>query len=79
METVRGKRPGTTIMTGQINVNGEKPRAIGENGVNGMKEENGEQKENGENGVEHVAWKIWDRECWFIPETGELFTDYEYV
>lgn len=24
-----------------------------------------------------VAWRIHDRDCWYIPETGEIFTDYE--
>lgn len=27
--------------------------------------------------VAPINWRIWDRECWFIPETGEIFTDYE--
>jgi hypothetical protein len=22
-------------------------------------------------------WKVWDRECWYIPQSGEVFTDYE--
>lgn len=62
LSTAKGKRPGTTVLTGQISLNGDKPE--GSNGVNG---------------VENVAWKIWDRECWYIPETGEIFTDYEWV
>jgi hypothetical protein len=24
-----------------------------------------------------VHWRIWDRECYYVPETGEIFTDYE--
>ena len=24
-----------------------------------------------------VHWRIWDRECYYLPETGEVFTDYE--
>ncbi len=60
LSTTKGKKAGTTVVTGQISVNG------------GVKAE-------GENGVENVAWKIWDRECWYIPETGEIFTDYEWV
>ena len=70
LETVKGKRPGTTVITGQISVNGKRTEEKGENG---------ESRENGENGVEHVTWKLWDRECWLISETGEIFTDYEYV
>ena len=26
-----------------------------------------------------VHWRIWDRECYYVPETGEIFTDYEWV
>lgn len=22
-------------------------------------------------------WRIWDRECFYVEETGEIFTDYE--
>lgn len=22
-------------------------------------------------------WKVWDREVWYLPETGEIFLDYE--
>lgn len=22
-------------------------------------------------------WRVWDRECFYIHETGEIFTDYE--
>ena len=32
-----------------------------------------------ENGEQPVAWRIWDRECFYIPETGEIFTDYEWA
>ena len=24
-----------------------------------------------------VHWRIWDRECYYLPETGEVFIDYE--
>ncbi|WVQ83398.1 hypothetical protein IAT38_005539 [Cryptococcus sp. DSM 104549] len=30
-----------------------------------------------EDDVPLVAWRIHDRECWYIPETGEIFMDYE--
>ena len=54
LATTKGKKPGQTLLTGQIATNGDE-----------------------ENGVENVAWKVWDRECWYIPETGEIFMDYE--
>lgn len=45
---------------------------------------NGHAEGNGDaNGTEDAAgdnapaWRIWDRECFYIPETGEIFTDYE--
>ncbi|OCF37381.1 hypothetical protein I316_00502 [Kwoniella heveanensis BCC8398] len=35
----------------------------------------------GENGQPSAAaavnWKLQDKECWYLPETGEIFTDYE--
>lgn len=53
----------------------------GVNGVNGPIETLAEGMQNGEqhvNGVEKpVHWRIWDRECFYLPETGEIFTDYE--
>lgn len=32
---------------------------------------------NGVSNPEPISWKSWDRECFYIPETGEIFTDYE--
>jgi len=63
--TSKGKKPGQTLVTGQINVNG-----------NGLKAE-GEGEGEGQNGLENIAWRVYNRDCWFIPETGEIFTDYE--
>ncbi len=57
LTTTKGKRPGQTLVTGQISLV--------------------DPKAEGENGVENIAWRITDRECWYIPETGEIFTDYE--
>ncbi|WWD21446.1 hypothetical protein CI109_105931 [Kwoniella shandongensis] len=63
--------PLTATATSTVNVNGD-----GENGTaEPLVNVNGDAKT--ENGVPIVAWRIHDRECWYLPETGEIFTDYE--
>ena len=58
LSSTKGKRPGTTVVTGQLILDGH-------------------AEDSEKNEVENVAWRIWDRECFYIPETGEIFTDYE--
>ncbi|WWC67890.1 uncharacterized protein I206_101808 [Kwoniella pini CBS 10737] len=39
---------------------------------------NGDQSNGNGNGLENKPlWKSSDKECWYLPETGEIFTDYE--
>lgn len=55
------------IASGSLNLPGVAKET---NGVNGHSEDV----------VSHQApetWKITDREVFYIPETGEIFTDYE--
>ncbi|KAK8847357.1 hypothetical protein IAR55_005214 [Kwoniella newhampshirensis] len=68
-KSIAGKPTGpvTATMTSAVTVNGE----------NGMETQNGNGDAKGENGGPAVAWRIHDRECWYLPETGEIFTDYE--
>lgn len=61
----KGKRPGQWIASGSLNLPGV-----------GGKEENGHVEEMAPPGIPE-SWKITDREVFFIPETGEIFTDYE--
>lgn len=56
------------------NLNGTEEKPAGEEGDVNM-DGHGQQGE--EAAVAQVKWRIWDRECWYIPETGEIFTDYE--
>ncbi|WWC59314.1 uncharacterized protein I303_101865 [Kwoniella dejecticola CBS 10117] len=48
--------------------------------TNGKHPNEGDVSINGDqpNGIENKAiWKSTDKECWYLPETGEIFTDYE--
>jgi hypothetical protein len=54
-------------------VNGDKPAEEASHA-----DADGDVEMNGTGGKSvPVSWRIWDRECWYIPETGEVFTDYE--
>ncbi|ORY30989.1 hypothetical protein BCR39DRAFT_100098 [Naematelia encephala] len=60
-----GKRAGHHRQS--LTANGALPTPYGDGtGVNGAA-----------NGEKNATWKIWDRECFYLPETGEIFTDYE--
>ncbi|RXK37512.1 hypothetical protein M231_05233 [Tremella mesenterica] len=60
--TAKGRRPGTMILTGQV---------FADDKTNGVKEEDAVSA------TPAGSWKIHDRDCWYIEETGEIFTDYE--
>jgi hypothetical protein len=59
---VKGRKSGVTKMVGPADLNGL------------IEKPNGEVDEQGQVGT---TWRVWDRECFYIPETGEIFTDYE--
>ncbi|WVF69958.1 hypothetical protein IAT40_004743 [Kwoniella sp. CBS 6097] len=47
------------------------------NGHGDAEKVNGHGGENGHQTTTTVNWKLQDKECWYMPETGEIFTDYE--
>ena len=63
----KGKKAGTRVLQTTA-IDGIKP--------NGTSTHDGEPEHTAE---EPVSWRIWDRETFYIPETGEMFIDYEYV
>ena len=70
----KGKKAGTRVIAtahGVANTTANRGRA---NGTAGSGAHEGEEHEAGE---EQVLYRIWDRDSYFIPETGEVFTDYE--
>ncbi|WRT64827.1 uncharacterized protein IL334_001763 [Kwoniella shivajii] len=57
------------IKHSQLHVNGNGDQITNGNGNgNANSSEESEAK---------ITWKITDKECWYMPETGEIFTDYE--
>jgi len=78
----KGKKAGTWIVNGGVNIH---PPPNSENGD--VKEEDVKMEESIGNGtggmlpppppVASESWKITDREVYYIPETGEIFTEYE--
>ena len=79
----KGKKAGTFIVNGSINLPGSIKAEEDE-------QKNGEGSKSNGNGNGHgemapppipaessESWKITDREVYYIPETGEIFTDYE--
>jgi len=82
----KGKKVGTWIVNGGVNIF----PVDGENG-NGVKDEEVKEEDvnveeataNGSGGMlpppipPSESWKITDREVYYIPETGEIFTEYE--
>lgn len=84
----KGKKAGTWIVNGSVNLPGSAIKS--ENGEqkgegskrNGNGHGNGHGNGNGEMAPPPIpesseSWKITDREVYYIPETGEIFTDYE--
>lgn len=49
---------------------------IGEGGKKGKKGDEVVESGKGRKG-EGEEWRVWDRECFYVKETGEIFTDYE--
>lgn len=84
----KGKKAGTWIVNGGVNIH--PPPSESENGE-GVKPEGVDEDvkmeesiANGTGGmlpppppVASESWKITDREVYYIPETGEIFTEYE--
>jgi hypothetical protein len=68
--TGKGKKAGLVKVMGQADMNGLMGKV-----ANGHGHEHGEAQE----AQAGTTWKVWDRECFYIPETGEIFTDYEWV
>ena len=87
----KGKKAGIWIVNGTVNLPGSVKLEEGEQKGEGSKSKsNGNGNGNGHgngNGNGEMApppipessesWKITDREVYYIPETGEIFTDYE--
>jgi hypothetical protein len=85
----KGKKAGTWIVNGSVNIyDPDQPdggKAIKEEDAIKAEEDfgNGSVNGNGTGGemlpppVPTESWKITDREVFYIPETGEIFTDYE--
>lgn len=90
----KGKKAGTWIVNGSVNfgpavgaVSGEVKQEDVQEGL----KQNGEGSHPQTNGTGEMlpppapgavpteSWKITDREVFYIPETGEIFTDYECV
>ena len=69
----KGKKAGTRVLSHLPPVN-----AVG-SPVNGTKANGNAAHDGTPEGNEggQVSWRIWDRECYIIPATGEIFTDYE--
>ena len=92
-ERVKGKRAGVVKVTGVVKLPGLAPAveaippdtlAVAEGGLvtetnSGDVLPSAEVTANGGGGAGVGTWRITDRECFYIPETGEIFTDYEYV
>ncbi|ORX38861.1 hypothetical protein BD324DRAFT_648971 [Kockovaella imperatae] len=69
----KGKRAGVRVLNHHLN-NG----AAASSPANGSKVNESAQDGEAETGdAGPITWRIWDRESFFIPATGEIFTDYE--
>ena len=83
----KGKKAGTWIVNGSVNIHPQTSESEnGDRNGDGIKEEvdTEEAMANGAGEmlpppapVASESWKITDREVYYIPETGEIFTEYE--
>ena len=69
----KGRKAGTRVIATVHGATSATNR-VRANGTAGSGAHEGEEPESAE---EQVLYRIWDRDSYFIPETGEVFTDYE--
>ncbi|WVQ97999.1 hypothetical protein IAU59_005119 [Kwoniella sp. CBS 9459] len=68
--TSKGKKASAKALTSSL------PNGVKANGHMEAEGANGHATER-TSGQATVNWKLQDKECWYMPETGEIFTDYE--
>lgn len=87
----KGKKAGTWIVNGTVNwgTGSEDEANVKQEVKEEVNDQNGEGSHSHTNGTGEMlpppvpgpssteSWKITDREVYYIPETGEIFTDYE--